>query len=351
MTLEQLIHGFHDADTDCPLFQSSKIQQHGDTLEIHCGFFLQSDAKRLESALLSHLQNNGEHSIKHIHFLSKIAKHQVQAGLKPLPEIKNIIAIASGKGGVGKSTVSVNFAAALAAQGAAVGILDADIYGPSQAVMLGGATRPETKDGKSMEPIIRHGMQTLSIGDIVEENTAMIWRGPMVTQTLIQLLNECNWKALDYLIIDLPPGTGDTQLTLSQSIPVTSAIIVTTPQDIALLDVKRAKAMFDKVRIPSLGLVENMSVFCCPNCGHESHIFGEQGGVKLAESYHMPILAQLPLDIKTREHSDLGTPIVFAEPDSAQAQRYRRMALRSAWELSQKNKEFSQVFPKIVIEH
>lgn len=349
MTIEAIIHGFFDEDSGCTLFSGCKIKQEGEYIEIQCGFFLNADAERLKKALLEHLQAQGI-SVANITFLSKIAKHQVQAGLKPLPEVKNIIAVASGKGGVGKSTVSVNLAAALSLQGASVGILDADIYGPSQAVMLGGAQRPETKDGKSMEPIIRHGMQTLSIGDIVEENTAMIWRGPMVTQTLIQLLNECNWKSLDYLIIDLPPGTGDTQLTLSQTIPVTGAIIVTTPQDIALLDVKRAKAMFDKVRIPSLGLVENMSVFHCPNCGHESHIFGNQGGIALAEQYRLPVLAQLPLDMATREHADRGTPIVLAEAQSAAAQNYRRMALRSAWELAQKSKEFSQVFPKIVIE-
>lgn len=350
MSIETLIHDFHDPISDCRLFNGSKISQAANTLRIECGFFLQAEQPRLQAALLAHLAAQGISDIKQIEFASKVAKHQVQAGLKPLPEIKNIIAIASGKGGVGKSTVSVNFAAALHAQGAAVGILDADIYGPSQALMLGGAQRPESTDGKTMQPIMRHGMQSLSIGDLVEDDTAMIWRGPMVTQTLIQLFRECNWKDLDYLIIDLPPGTGDTQLTLSQSIPVTGAIIVTTPQDIALLDVKRAKNMFDKVRIPCLGLVENMSVFCCPNCGQESHIFGEQGGVKLAETYQLPLLAQLPLDLATREQGDKGKPIVLAAADSHVAAQYRRMALRAAWELAQKSKSFTQAFPNIVIE-
>lgn len=288
--------------------------------------------------------------IDRLHFHYQISAHNVQSGLKPHPEVKNIIAVASGKGGVGKSTVSVNLALALKQLGANVGILDADIYGPSQAKMLGGAQKPTTPDGKTITPVIRHGLQSISIGDLVEEDTAMIWRGPMVTQTLIQLMNETQWQALDYLIVDLPPGTGDTQLTLAQQIPVSGAVIVTTPQDIALLDAKKAKTMFDKVHIAVLGLVENMSVYRCPQCGHEAHIFGADGGKQLADKYGIALLGQLPLSLSIREQTDSGNPSVIAAPDSEIAATYRLLALKLTATLALTQKNFSRAFPKIVVE-
>lgn len=347
--IEPLIHDYIDPTTQLALYRDTKITQNDNTLTLTVGYPLALEKTRLSSELSAYLAAQG-HFFSNIQIESNITKHRVQAGLQPIAEIKNIIAVASGKGGVGKSTVSVNLAAALSQQGANVGILDADIYGPSQPTMLGGVQRPESKDGKTMEPIIRHGMQTLSIGDIVEDDTAMIWRGPMVTQTLIQLISECNWRALDYLIIDLPPGTGDTQLTLAQRIPVTGAVIVTTPQEVALLDVKRAKTMFDKVRIPNLGIIENMSFYHCPNCGHEEPIFGRHGGAALAERYHIPLLGQIPLDIRIRESGDNGLPIVLAAPDSQLAKNYLNIALKLGWQLATQQKSYTQAFPKIVVE-
>lgn len=346
-TIASFINNFTDPEhpTLRP-FAHADISEHGDTLLITVGYPLAQEQARLRSALAAQLNRPADS----IHLETVIKKHAVQINLQPLSMVKNIIAVASGKGGVGKSTVSVNLACALQAQGAAVGLLDADIYGPSQPMMLGGVKRPESKDGKTMEPIMRHGLQTLSIGDIVEDDTAMIWRGPMVTQTLMQLMRECNWRTLDYLVIDLPPGTGDTQLTLAQQIPVAGAVIVTTPQDIALLDVKRAKTMFDKVRIPSLGLIENMSVYHCPNCGHEAHLFGKDGGRKLAAQYHLDLLGQLPLDIKTREYGDNGTPITLAEPDSESAKIFRHIAYHLGINLAAREKVHGHTFPKIVVE-
>ncbi|OGI49684.1 MAG: ATPase, partial [Candidatus Muproteobacteria bacterium RIFCSPHIGHO2_02_FULL_65_16] len=235
-----------------------------------------------------------------VNISSEITSHSVQKGVKPIPGVKNIIAVASGKGGVGKSTVAVNLALALSVEGANVGILDADIYGPSQPRMLGVKMKPESKDGKSLEPLVSYHLQSMSIGYLVEEDTPMIWRGPMVTQALEQLLKDTNWKDLDYLVVDLPPGTGDTQLTLAQKVPVTGAVIVTTPQDIALLDARKALKMFEKVEIPVLGVVENMSTHICSKCGHEEHIFGEGGGQRMAADYDVDFLGALPLDIRIR---------------------------------------------------
>ncbi len=246
---------------------------------------------------------------------SQITAHAVQRGVQLLPGVKNIVAIASGKGGVGKSTTAANLALALAAEGASVGVLDADIYGPSQPMMLGVTGRPESEDGKTMEPMHGHGLQVMSIGFLVEPDQAMIWRGPMATQALDQLLRQTNWKDLDYLIVDMPPGTGDIQLTLSQRVPLTGAVIVTTPQDIALLDAKKGVAMFEKVGVPILGLVENMAVYCCPNCGHTEHIFGADGGRKMAAEYKMDYLGALPLTRAIREQADSGHPTVVADPD------------------------------------
>jgi len=282
---------------------------------------------------------------------SDIASHAVQKGVEPIKGIKNIIAVASGKGGVGKSTTAVNLALALSAEGARVGILDADIYGPSQPRMLGVHGKPESKDGKSLEPMVSYHLQAMSIGFLVDEETPMIWRGPMVTQALQQLLNETNWDNLDYLVIDLPPGTGDTQLTLAQQVPVSGAVIVTTPQDIALLDARKGLKMFQKVEVPVLGIVENMSIHICSKCGHEEHIFGEGGGVRMAEQYNVDFLGALPLDKRIREETDSGKPTVVAEPDSRIAQIYREIARRTAAKLSQQAKNYAAKFPKIVIQN
>jgi ATP-binding protein involved in chromosome partitioning len=283
---------------------------------------------------------------------TNIVAHSAQKGVKHIKGVKNIIAVASGKGGVGKSTTSVNLALALAAEGATVGILDADIYGPSQPRMLGvSGKRPDSPDGHSLEPVISHGLQSMSIGYLIDEDTPMIWRGPMVTQALEQLLNETNWREVDYLVIDLPPGTGDTQLTLAQKVPVSGAVIVTTPQDIALLDARKAYKMFEKVEVPVLGVVENMSIHICSKCGHEEHIFGKGGGQSMAEQYNVPFLGALPLDIRIREEADNGKPTVIAEPDSRISQIYREIARRVAAKLSLKAKDYSARFPKIVIQN
>jgi len=285
-----------------------------------------------------------------VNVTSNIASHGVQKGVKPIEGVKNIIAVASGKGGVGKSTVAVNLALALSAEGAKVGILDADIYGPSQPRMLGVNMKPETKDGRKMEPVTSYDLQAMSIGFLVDEETPMIWRGPMVTQALEQLLRETNWQELDYLVIDLPPGTGDVQLTLAQKVPVTGAVIVTTPQDIALLDARKGLKMFEKVEIPVLGVVENMSTHICSKCGHEEHIFGAGGGQRMAEDYDVDFLGGIPLDIRIREQTDGGKPTVAAEPDGRLSQIYREIARRVAAKLSKQKKDYSAKFPGIVIQ-
>ncbi|MCP5448595.1 MAG: iron-sulfur cluster carrier protein ApbC [Chromatiaceae bacterium] len=281
----------------------------------------------------------------------KVVAHSVQKSLKPIDNVKNIIAVASGKGGVGKSTTAVNMALALAAEGARVGILDADIYGPSQPRMLGVSGQPESKDGKSLEPMESYGLQAMSIGFLVDEETPMIWRGPMVTQALEQLLNDTNWASLDYLIIDLPPGTGDTQLTLAQKVPVSGAVIVTTPQDIALLDARKGFKMFEKVEVPVLGIVENMSIHICSKCNHEEHIFGEGGGMRMAEQYGVDFLGALPLDIRIREETDGGKPTVVAEPDSRISQIYREISRKTAAKLALQAKSYASKFPNIVIQN
>ncbi|THF63560.1 iron-sulfur cluster carrier protein ApbC [Pseudothauera nasutitermitis] len=283
---------------------------------------------------------------------SKIVAHAVQHGVKLLPGVRNIIAVASGKGGVGKSTTAVNLALALAAEGARVGLLDADIYGPSQPQMLGiGAERPQSLDGKSMEPLEAHGIQAMSIGFLVDQETPMVWRGPMATQALNQLLKDTNWKDLDYLIIDMPPGTGDIQLTLSQSVPVTGAVIVTTPQDIALLDARKGLKMFEKVGVPIVGVVENMSIHICSNCGHEEHIFGTGGGQKLCADYGIPFLGALPLDLHIRQQADGGAPTVVADPDGRVAALYREIARKVAVRVAEKAKDMSHKFPNIVVQN
>jgi len=282
---------------------------------------------------------------------TKISAHAVQKGVDALKGVKNVIAVASGKGGVGKSTVAVNLALALAAEGATVGIMDADIYGPSQPRMLGLSGRPDSKDGTTLEPMVAYKIQAMSIGFLVDQDQPMIWRGPMVTQALDQLIHETNWKDVDYLIIDLPPGTGDIQLTLAQKIPVSGAVIVTTPQEIALLDARKGLKMFEKVEVPVLGIVENMSTHLCSNCGHEEHIFGDGGGRKMAEQFDVTFLGALPLDMRIREETDNGRPTVVAEPESTVAQSYRAIARRVAGKLSQQAKNFAARFPTIVIDN
>lgn len=282
---------------------------------------------------------------------TSIKSHVVQNGLRPLPNIKNIIAVASGKGGVGKSTVTANLALALRAQGAHVGVLDADIYGPSQPLMLGvGDKRPKALDEKKMAPLVAHGIQTMSIGYLVEQDTAMIWRGPMVSGALQQMLQDTAWDNLDYLLIDLPPGTGDIQLTMAQKIPVTAAVIVTTPQDIALLDVRKAYNMFRKVGIHMAGVIENMATHTCSACGHQEAIFGTGGGDRIARQYDLPLLAQLPLQLNIREQADSGKPTVIAEPESAVSQIFLNIAEQLQTSISQLKVDHSSKFPPIVVQ-
>ncbi|MBT8447184.1 MAG: iron-sulfur cluster carrier protein ApbC [Gammaproteobacteria bacterium] len=282
---------------------------------------------------------------------SAIVARAVQKGVKPLAQVRNTIAVASGKGGVGKSTTAVNLALALQQEGARVGVLDADIYGPSVPRMLGCPGKPDSPDGKSIEPKISYEIQSISIGNLVDEETPMIWRGPMVTSALQQLLGDTNWQDIDYLVIDLPPGTGDIQLTLCQQIPVTGALIVTTPQDIALLDARKALRMFEKVEVPVLGIVENMSTHICSNCGHEEHIFGAGGGSQMARQYGVELLGSLPLDIRIREGVDTGKPTVAFDADGSVAAAYREIARRAAAQIMMKNRDFSASFPRIVVEN
>ncbi|MGO1071661.1 iron-sulfur cluster carrier protein ApbC [Lysobacter sp. CA199] len=267
---------------------------------------------------------------------SRIVSHAVQPNLSPLSNVRNVIAIGSGKGGVGKSTTAVNLALALALDGARVGLLDADIYGPSVPTMLGVHGKPDSPDGKHIEPLRAHGIEAMSIGPLVEQDTPMIWRGPMATSALTTLLNDTQWSELDYLIVDLPPGTGDIQLTLSQKIPVAGAVIVTTPQDVATLDARKALRMFEKVQVPVLGLIENMAVHICTNCGHAEHLFGEGGGARMAVQYGVPLLGSLPLEIAIREQGDAGVPVVVAQPDSAASRAYRGAARRLAAQLARR---------------
>jgi ATP-binding protein involved in chromosome partitioning len=283
---------------------------------------------------------------------SKIIAHSVQMGVKLLPGVKNIIAVASGKGGVGKSTTAVNLALALVQEGASVGILDADIYGPSQPQMLGLAgQQPESRDGSSMEPLEAYGLQAMSIGFMVDVETPMVWRGPMVAQALDQLLGQTNWRDLDYLIVDMPPGTGDIQLSLTQKVPVTGAVVVTTPQDIALIDARKGLKMFEKVNVPILGIVENMSIHICSNCGHEEHIFGSGGGEKMCADYGVEFLGSLPLEMAIREMADGGKPTVVGAPDSRTAEIYRAIARRVAVKVAEKAKDMTSKFPNIVVQN
>jgi ATP-binding protein involved in chromosome partitioning len=278
---------------------------------------------------------------------SKVIAHQVQRGVSLLPGVSNIVAVSSGKGGVGKSTTAVNLALALAAEGARVGLLDADIYGPSLPLMMGLEGRPESEDGKTMAPLENHGVKVMSIGFLVDAEQAVVWRGPMATQALDQLLRQTRWGELDYLVIDMPPGTGDIALTLSQRVPLTGAVIVTTPQDIALLDARKGVNMFEKVGVPIQGIVENMAVHVCTNCGHVEHIFGAEGGKRMAAQYKVPYLGALPLTMAIREQTDSGTPTVAADPDGEVAGLYKAVARQVAVVVAGKAKDFSAKFPTI----
>ena len=309
-------------------------------------------ADELGAALTRHLREAGiAVAALDLRLGSKIVAHAVQRGLSPLAGIKNVVAVASGKGGVGKSTVAVNLALAWAAQGARVGLLDADIYGPSQPIMLGlQGERPSSRDGKRLIPLRAHGIVAMSIGFLVDVEQPMVWRGPMVTSALNQLLAETDWGELDYLVVDMPPGTGDIQLTLSQRVPVSGAVIVTTPQDISLADARKGLRMFEKVNVPVLGIIENMGVHVCSNCGHAEHVFGAGGGERMAAQYGVQLLGSLPLDARIREEADGGTPSVAAAPGSARALAYLALARRTAGELARRARDRSGAFPKIIVE-
>ena len=326
-----------------------KVEGGDVSFDVELGYPAKSQMPALRKALIAAVRTQPGVENVSVNLSSKIIAHAVQRGVQLLPTIKNIVAVASGKGGVGKSTTAVNLALALAAEGARVGILDADIYGPSQPMMMGIEGRPESADGKTMEPLENYGVQVMSIGFLVDTDNPMIWRGPMATQALEQLLRQTNWADLDYLIVDMPPGTGDIQLTLSQRVPLTGAVIVTTPQDIALLDAKKGLKMFEKVGVPILGIVENMAVHVCSNCGHVEHIFGAEGGKRMAAEYGVDYLGALPLDLGIREQADAGRPTVISDADGEIAAIYKTVARQVAVKIAQKAKDFSAKFPTISI--
>ena len=330
-----------------------KVSGNDASLDIMLGYPAKSVWDEIRLMVEAHLKKTFPEAGKiSVNVSSKVVPHAVQRGVKLVEGVKNIIAVASGKGGVGKSTTAVNLALALAAEGARVGVLDADIYGPSQPTMLGISGQPSSKDGKSLEPMTNHGLQAMSIGFMIDgEDTPMVWRGPMVTQALDQLLHQTRWDNLDYLVVDLPPGTGDIQLTLAQKVPVTGAVIVTTPQDIALMDARKGLKMFEKVGIKIVGIVENMSTHICSKCGHEEHIFGAGGGEKMCGDYNVEFLGGLPLDIRIREQADSGNPTVIAEPDGKIAREYKQIARRIAVKVADMAQDHSAAFPKIVVQN
>ena len=331
------------------LVKNLKVEGGDVAFDIELGYPAKSQLPSLRKALIAAVRTLPGVENVSVNLSSKVVAHAVQRGVQLMPKVKNIVAVASGKGGVGKSTTAVNLALALAAEGAAVGILDADIYGPSQPMMMGIEGRPESADGQTMEAMENYGVQVMSIGFLVDADNPMIWRGPMVTQALEQLLRQTNWRDLDYLIVDMPPGTGDIQLTLSQKVPLTGAIIVTTPQDIALLDARKGLKMFEKVGVPILGIVENMAVHVCTNCGHVEHIFGADGGKKMAEQYGVDYLGALPLNLSIREQADAGRPTVVSDADGEIAAIYKAVARKVAVKIAAKAKDFSSKFPSISI--
>ena len=354
--IEEAIKGYIEPHLESDLVDAKSIKAieiDGGNVKVavELGFPAKGFKDELANALKAQISSVEGVSSVDVDVSWKIAAHSVQKSLKPIDNVKNIIAVASGKGGVGKSTTSVNLALALAEEGAKVGLLDADIYGPSQPRMLGVSGQPQSNDGKTLEPLENYGIQAMSIGFLIDEETPMIWRGPMVTQALEQLLNDTNWSSLDYLIIDLPPGTGDTQLTLAQKVPVSGAVVVTTPQDIALLDARKGFKMFEKVEVPVLGIVENMSIHICSNCNHEEHIFGEGGGTRMAEQYGVNFLGALPLDIRIREETDGGKPTVVADPEHRISQIYREIARKTTAILAKQAKSYAAKFPNIVIQN
>ena len=353
--VESALKEYIDEYLEQDLFAAKSVKNiaiDGDkvTVDVLMGFPVEGYKARMTEALKAKVEAIDGVSAATINVSQRIDAHSVQKGVTPIPGVKNIIAVASGKGGVGKSTTTVNLALALAAEGAKVGILDADIYGPSQPRMMGINKKP-TQVGDKLEPLVNYGLETMSIGYMIEEDTPMIWRGPMVTQALEQLLNDTNWQDLDYLMVDMPPGTGDTQLTLAQKVPVSGAVIVTTPQDIALIDAKKGLKMFEKVDVPVLGIVENMSIHICSECGHEEHIFGSGGGSQMADEFAVDMLGSLPLDMKIRVDADQGKPTVAADPDGQVAGIYREVARRMAAKLSKRAKEYGHKFPNIVIQN
>ena len=352
--VENLLKTFIDPNHGIDLVSSKSVKSItidgvNVLVKLELGYPAKSIIEAMTEAVEKHLSQRSGINFS-VDISVKIISHAVQQALKPHPNVKNIIAVASGKGGVGKSTTAVNLALALAEEGAVVGILDADIYGPSIPTMMGLSGLPDSEDKKTMMPKMAYGVQTMSIGYLVEADQAMIWRGPMATNALQQLLRDTNWLDVDYLIIDLPPGTGDIQLTLAQNVPVSGAIIVTTPQDIALLDAQRGFGMFEKVNVPVLGLVENMSLHICSQCGHEEAIFGSGGGAAMSEINKIDCLGQLPLDIHIRQYADSGEPIVVAQPDSRIAQIYLDIARKMSARLALKPKDFSSKFPNIVVQ-
>ena len=354
--IQEAIKGYIEPHMDRDLVSAKAVKgidvSAGEVkVKVQLGFPAKGFKDELAAALKERIESLGGVTSAEVEVDWKIIAHSVQKSLKPIDNVKNIIAVASGKGGVGKSTAAVNLALALSAEGARVGVLDADIYGPSQPRMLGVTGKPESKDGKTLEPMNSYQVQAMSIGFLIDEETPMIWRGPMVTQALEQLLNDTNWSELDYLVIDLPPGTGDTQLTLAQKVPVSGAVIVTTPQDIALLDARKGLKMFEKVEVPVLGVIENMSTHICSQCGLEEHIFGEGGGVRMAEQYDVGFLGSLPLDIRIREETDGGKPTVVAEPESRISLIFREIARKTAAKLSLQAKDYAAKFPNIVIQN
>jgi ATP-binding protein involved in chromosome partitioning len=327
------------------------VKCEGDRVQIdlQLGFYAKNIITEFKKMILEGIKDFTKNEIN-INITSKVQSHKVQTGVQTLPNVKNIIAIASGKGGVGKSTVTANLALALSAEGANVGILDADIYGPSQPTMFGINQKPKSSDGKTMDPLNAHDIQIMSIGFLVDQETPMVWRGPMVTSTLEQLLRETKWSNLDYLLIDLPPGTGDIQLTLAQKIPVTGAIIVTTPQDISLLDARRGLKMFEKVNVPIIGILENMALHICSKCNNEEHIFGKDGGSKMSEDYDVDLLGSLPLDIKIREDLDGGKPTVINDQNSPITKIFSEIAVKIASKVAGYSEDHTVKFPKIVID-
>ena len=354
--VQKALQGVVDPNTGKDLMATKsakniKVDGADVTLDVVLGYPAKSQIDLIRKAVIDAVRAIPGAGNVSVNMSVEIVAHAVQRGVKLLPNVKNIIAISSGKGGVGKSTTTVNLALALAAEGAKVGVLDADIYRPSQPMMLGVSGRPETIVENTLEPLMGHGLQVMSIGFLVRQDDPMIWRGPMATSALEQLLTQTNWKDLDYLIVDMPPGTGDIQLTMSQKVPVTGAVVVTTPQDIALLDAKKGLRMFEKVSVPILGIVENMSTYVCPNCHHTEHIFGHGGGERMCQEYGVDFLGNLPLNLSIREQADSGNPTVVAQPDSEITKIYKEIARKVAVKVAGLNKDMTSKFPSIVIKN